>query len=85
MTKNLQDYIFEAKKLGIKRVYITTNGALANIDKVIKCIEAGLDSIKFSINAGTKESYKLIHGQDDFEKVFNNLNAIFDYKKKKKN
>ena len=84
MTKNLQDYIFEAKKIGIKRVYITTNGALASIEKVEKCIDAGLDSIKFSINAGTRESYKLIHGQDDFEKVINNLNAIYDYKIKKK-
>ena len=69
MTKNLDRYIYEAKQIGIRRVYITTNGSLASIDKVKKCLDAGLDSIKFSINAGSRETYKLIHGKDDFEKV----------------
>ena len=84
MTKNLDKYISIAKKLNIKRVYITTNGALATFDKAKKCIDAGLDSIKFSINAGTKESYKIIHGFDDFEKVKKNIIDIYDYVKIKK-
>lgn len=84
MTKNLEKYINFAKKNGVRRVYITTNGALANIEKVKKCIDAGLDSIKFSINAGSKETYKIIHGYDDFEKVFFNLDQIYNYKKEKK-
>ncbi len=84
MTKNLDQYILLSKKAGIKRVYITTNGALASLDKVIKCIESGLDSIKFSINAATKEKYKITHGHDDFEKVIKNLNDIYDYKNKNK-
>jgi len=81
MAKNLKDFIFFAKDKGIKRVYITTNGALANFNKAKECIDAGLDSIKFSINAGTRESYKIIHGYDDFDKVINNLDDIFNYKK----
>lgn len=84
MTKNLDKFIFEAKKNGIKRVYITTNGSLASFDKVKKCLDAGLDSIKFSINAGSRETYKLIHGQDDFQKVIKNLDDIYNYKKKNK-
>ena len=80
MTKNLKDFIFYAKDKGIKRVYITTNGALASFDKAKECIDAGLDSMKFSINAGTRESYKIIHGHDDFDKVFKNLDDIFNYK-----
>ena len=76
MTKNLHDYILKAKDLGVSRVYITTNGALATIDKVIKCLDAGLDSIKFSINAGTRETYKVIHGYDDFDKVIKTINTI---------
>jgi molybdenum cofactor biosynthesis enzyme MoaA len=79
ITKNLDQYISIAKNLNIKRVYITTNGALANFDKAKKCIDAGLDSIKFSINAGTKESYKIIHGFDDFEKVKKNVRDIYEY------
>ena len=59
MTKNLDQYIQLAKNKGIKRLYISTNGSLATLDKVKRCIEAGLDSIKFSINAGTKATIKL--------------------------
>ena len=82
MTKNLADFIKIAKNNGIKRVYITSNGALASIHKVKKCLDAGLDSIKFSINAGTKESYKIIHGYDDFEKVIRNVKEIHNYVKR---
>ena len=80
MTKDLHNYISKSKELGVKRVYITSNGALASIDKVVKCINSGLDSIKFSINAGTRESYKIIHGYDDFEKVTKNIKDIYKYK-----
>ena len=80
MTKNLDQYIQLAKNKGIKRLYISTNGSLATLDKVKRCIEAGLDSIKFSINAGTKETYKTIHGYDDFEKVIKNIKEIYNYK-----
>jgi len=80
MTKNLFEFIKIAKTKGILRVYITTNGALANFDIAKKCIDNGLNSIKFSINAGTKESYNLIHGHDDFEKVIKNISDIYDYK-----
>ena len=84
MTKDLHKYIGRAKELGIKRVYITTNGALATLNKVIKCINAGLDSLKFSINAGTRETYKIIHGYDDFNKVIKNIDDVYNYKLKNK-
>lgn len=82
MTKKLDQFVKIAKDSGIKRVYITSNGALANLDKVKESLKAGLDSIKFSINAGSKETYKIIHGQDDFEKVIKNLKDIYNYKNK---
>ncbi len=53
---------------------------MASLDKVKKCINAGLDSIKFSINAGSKETYKIVHGYDDWEKVIRNVNNIYKYK-----
>lgn len=83
MTKNLEEFISIAKKSGIKRVYITSNGALANMDKIIKCIDHGLDSIKFSINAGSRETYKIIHGHDDFDKVIKNIKDLYEYRNSK--
>jgi len=83
MTKNLHDYIAVAKNHGLKRVFITTNGALADIEKFIKCFDSGLDSVRFSINAATRESYKKIHGYDDFDKVIKNVEDVYNYIKKK--
>ena len=80
MTKNLDDYISIAKTYNIERVYITTNGALADLKTVIKCVEAGLDSIKFSINASNKSDYLEIHGHDDFSKVRDNVLKIYEWK-----
>ena len=52
MTKNLDEFILIAKKNGIKRVYITSNGALASLDRVVKCVKSGLYSIKIIVNSG---------------------------------
>ena len=76
MTKNLDDYIRTAKRAGVARVYLTSNGALASLDRVIACHEAGLDSIKFSINASNRADYELVHGFDDFDKVVRNVRDI---------
>lgn len=77
---NLADYIRYAKELGYKYVFLTSNGALAKPEVAKKVIDAGLDSIKFSINAGTKENYKVVHGRDDFDKVVFNVQWFYDYK-----
>ncbi len=80
MSKHLAGYIAYAKQLGYEYVYIDTNGALASVDRAGPVIDAGLDSIKFSINAGSRESYKEVHGQDDFDVVLENLAALFAYR-----
>lgn len=82
LDKNLEDYIIFAKKLGYSYVFITTNGFLLNQEKMVSIIGAGLDSIKFSFNGGTKEHYLFAHGVDAFEIVKNNILALADYRKK---
>jgi len=79
MMKNLIDFIEIAKASSIKYIYITTNGKLAKIERMKKLIGAGLNSVKFSINAGSKETYKLVHGYDDFDSVINNLKDLRTY------
>lgn len=82
MYNKLPECIALAKDIGFEYAYITTNGALATPEKSKAVIDAGLDSIKFSINAATKEMYELIHGKDDFDRVYENLKFIYNYRKK---
>jgi MoaA/NifB/PqqE/SkfB family radical SAM enzyme len=57
LVKDLVEYIKYAKKVvGIEYVFITTNGSLCSPERMIPIIDAGLDSIKFSINAGVEKS-----------------------------
>ncbi len=78
----LETYIKFAKELGYSYTYITTNGALFNEQRIMTLIEAGIDSVKFSINAATKETYILVHGRDDFNKVLHNLKTFDCYRRK---
>ena len=63
MDKRLTDFVSEGKRIGFDYIYINTNGALATPDKVNPVAQAGLDSIKFSINGASREEYKQVHGQ----------------------
>lgn len=80
LVKELSKYIKYAKReVGIPYVFITTNGSLCD-DRVMKrCIDAGLDSIKFSINAGNREKYVEMHGVDMFDTVVKNIKWLNMY------
>ena len=56
----LPDAIKAAKDEGFDYVFLTTNGSLASPDKVKACMEAGLDSLKFSLNYADEEQFKSI-------------------------
>lgn len=82
LDKRLSEFIKYAKDLGYNYIYLTTNGILANIDRVRDLYENGLNSLKFSINAINKKDYEFIHGTDNFNKVIDNLNEINNWKRK---
>ena len=77
--KDLDKVVRYAKSLGFQYVFLTTNGALATPDKMKKILDAGIDSIRISINAADKETYNYLHGKDDFEVVCNNVRFMHDY------
>lgn len=81
LNNNLKDYILDAKLIGFKYIYLTTNGVLANLQNMRTLIDNGLNSIKFSINAINEKDYKFIHGVDKFNAVMENLKSIYEYKK----
>jgi len=56
----LPEAIEYAKDIGFPYVFLTTNGSLASPKKVKACMEAGLDSLKFSYNYADGDQLKEI-------------------------
>lgn len=75
----LEDIIAYAKELGFKYTFLTTNGALATPKKMQAVLRAGLDSIRFSVNASDREMYREIHGKDDYDIVLENIIEMHKY------
>lgn len=80
LTKDLPDYIAAAKQIGYSYVYLTSNGSLVTPEKIRAVIDAGLDSLKFSINAPNREMYQFIHGKDHFDQVLEHLKYLHEYR-----
>lgn len=74
--RNLETYIAYAKDVGFEYVFITTNGALLDSKRANSIVDAGIDSIKFSVNGANRKDYLLIHGKDDYDKVTENLKYV---------
>ena len=81
VSTDLADFVGEADRIGYRYIYMTTNGALATPSRAKKVIDAGLDSIKFSVNAGSRQTYKTVHGKDDWDKVIAHITWISEYRK----
>lgn len=67
--------------MGYEYVFFNTNGYLLNEKRASTILSAGVDSIKFSINANSSH-YKLIHGVDGYDVVVNNLKNLFMLREK---
>lgn len=76
------DYIKLAKDMGFRYVYLTTNGNLLNEEKIKKIFESGLDSIKFSIDGTSKESYEKIRVGGTFEILYGNIKMLREMRDK---
>ena len=76
LNSDMANYVRYAKEIGYTYVFTNTNGFLLSEDKSQELIEAGIDSVKLSINSH-KELYKTIHGVDGYIKVLNNC-IFFD-------
>lgn len=77
--KDFANIVRYAKELGFSYTFITTNGALAVPDKMKEVIDAGLDSIRISVNGADRKTYEAMHGRDDFDIVFNNIKFLRSY------
>jgi radical SAM protein with 4Fe4S-binding SPASM domain len=80
--KDMAEIIKFTKESGIDAA-VASNGVLFSEELADKCLPY-MTWIKFSVNAGTKESYKKIHrgGENDFEKMLKNIAYAVNLKKK---
>lgn len=84
VNKEFTEIVKSAKdEFHIPYIYISSNGALMDEKKAIELIEAGLDSIKFSINALERVTYKKVHLVDDFDEVIENFKTLLTLKKER--
>jgi radical SAM protein with 4Fe4S-binding SPASM domain len=58
----LPEAISYAKSVGIEYVFLTTNGSISYPEKVKECMEAGLNSLKFSLNYMDEKNFTEVTG-----------------------
>ena len=82
--KDIADIIAFTKKCGIDAALVT-NGVMLDEEKAEKTLRH-LTWMKVSLDAGTKDTYALIHGtkKEDFDKVIGNLENAVRIKRKNK-
>ena len=82
MNPYLPRFVSEAETLGYRYVFMTTNGTVYSKQVEWECLlDAGLDSVKISVNAGTPETYRRIHGKPYFERAINSIHKLSELKK----
>ncbi len=68
---------YAKEECGYPYVFLTTNGRMATPERVRECMQAGLDSLKFSFNFADAEQFMQVTNvrKLDFHKVEENLKA----------
>jgi MoaA/NifB/PqqE/SkfB family radical SAM enzyme len=74
------------KKLAMPYVFLTSNASMAFPEAVEECMKAGLDSLKWSINAADQEQFEKIMGVSGklFERALANVQSAWDVRSLKK-
>jgi MoaA/NifB/PqqE/SkfB family radical SAM enzyme len=75
---------FAKKELGFPYVFLTSNGSMSFPEAVEKCMQAGLDSLKWSVNAADEEQFEKIMGVKSklFQASLENIQSAFEIRKK---
>lgn len=80
----LDPFIFDRikylKSKGV-RTQLFSNGSVLDDEKINKILESGLNDLKFSIDAATKETYEKIRIGLVFEKTVSNIESLVSRKK----
>jgi radical SAM protein with 4Fe4S-binding SPASM domain len=71
------------KSIGISYIFLTSNGSTARPLITARCMELGLDSLKWSVNFSDKEQFTRMCGVDYslFEASLENIKSAFEVRK----
>ena len=80
----LDEAIRYTKQIGMPYVFCTTNGSLASPEKVKKLMDAGLDSLKFSLNNADKWQFRQVTGMAPsvFDLIVKNIKSAWEVREK---
>jgi len=70
-----------ARDAGVIDIRIITNGSLLNRDKAYRLVDAGVTFFSISIDACSAETYKKIKGNNNFQKLRENLLLLRELQK----
>jgi radical SAM protein with 4Fe4S-binding SPASM domain len=80
----LVDAVKHLKEIGIEYVFLTSNGSIASPIAVARCMEAGLDSLKWSINFADKHQFTKICGVKDtwYDAAIENIRSAWEIRER---
>jgi radical SAM protein with 4Fe4S-binding SPASM domain len=84
LNKNLLQFVKIAKAYRVPNVYFSTNGMKLTPALAASLIEAGLDEVNVSLDAGTKETFQRIRRGAKWDTVVGNLRSLRDQKTARK-
>lgn len=70
---HIHDAIMHARDLGFIDIMINTNGFFLTPDNAIRLSAMGLTTCVISVDTCKSETYKKLHGVDQFDKILSNL------------
>lgn len=76
LDKQLEDRVSYAKRKGIRKVKIFSNGSLLTPDRVAGLLKAGLDEVKISFDGATREEFEHIRPPLKFDVVVENIRQL---------
>ena len=82
--ENIVGRIQKAKNMTSAEIGLNTNGMLLDADKSTQILESGLDTIYFSIDGASEETYNAIRINCDYVKVKENVTKFLDLRNKLK-
>lgn len=82
--KRFMEMVAFAKEKTKIPLVLTTNGSLLGPDKAGKLLELGMDVIDVSLDAWTKEKYRIVRKGGNYHEVMGNLHYLLALREKKK-